>query len=82
MPGGKKMKMNVQAKASEFKFATKVASDNCISKYPKYGIECEILEYKWGILSDSYDLLLEGTEENIESFLSFLHMKGFLLKKF
>lgn len=75
------MKIHVKAKASDFKFATWTEADDCIEKHKKYGVKCE-MQRNWGFLSNTYDLCMEGTEENLNDFLSFLRMKGFKIKKF
>lgn len=75
------MKIHVKAKASEFKFATWREADNCIEKYKEYEVKCNIHSV-WEFLSYTYELCIEGNEENLNDFLSFLRMKGFKIKKF
>lgn len=76
------MKLNVKAKANEFKFATWRHAEECIEKHKKYGVKCKTLRFSVGLLNNTYELCIEGSEENINSFLSFLNMKGFKIKKF
>ena len=75
------MKIHVTAKASEFKFATWREADECIEKHKKYGIKCESRRVL-GLLNNTYELCIEGTEKDINAFLSFLRMKGFKVKNF
>lgn len=76
------MKVNVKVKAGEFRFATLVQVEDYISKHKKYNVKCKILDRESRIFSNIYNLLLEGTKEDIESFLGFLRMKGFSIKKY
>lgn len=75
------MKIHVKAKASEFKFATWREADNCIEKHKEYEVKCDVRR-DLGLLNNTYELCLEGTEENLNNFLSFLRMKGFKIKQF
>lgn len=57
-------------------------SDDYISDYKKFNIKCKILDKDFSILNDKYELCLEGSKEDIESFMSYLRMKGFKFKYF
>lgn len=75
------MKVHIKAKANEFKFATWSQAEECIEKHNEYGVKCKTQFNMW-LLNNTYELCIEGTEENINDFLSFLKMKGFKIKKF
>lgn len=75
------MIIHVKAKASEFKFATWMEADDCIKKHKKYKVKCDSRRVL-GLLNNTYELCLEGAEDNLNTFLGFLRMKGFKIKQF
>ena len=75
------MKAPVTAKANEFKFPTWRHAEECIEKDKKYGVKCTS-QFNMGLLNNTYELCIEGTEKNINNFLNFLEMKGFKIKRF
>lgn len=57
-------------------------SSNYIYDYRKFNINCEILDEDLGFFKHTYKLCLKGTEDNINSFLSYLRMECFEIISF
>lgn len=72
------MKLYVKAVGKDSKL--KWPSYDYVSNYTEFNIECDICDEDLGISKDKYKLCLKGKKENIESFISYLRMKGFKVK--
>lgn len=69
------MKRLVSVSASDF--STKWPSKRYINKHCMFNVNCKIVSAYIGIFKDTYHLILEGTEENIQMFLDYLKREGF-----
>ena len=53
-----------------------------LSKAKEFNVKCKILHRNTGIYVDKYALKLEGSNEDIRSFISYLKYVGFNIKNF
>ncbi len=74
------MKIHVKAKASEFKFATRMQVKDCFKQDEEYEVKCKILHISPRLLSNTYELRVDGNAGNISDFLDFLRLRGFKIK--
>ena len=75
------MKLYVKATVWDFKLTW--PSSNYINKAEdKFNLKCKIIEDDFNIFKDIYQLKLEGDQQNIKSFLSYLRMKGFKITEY
>lgn len=61
-------------------YVLKWPSWHYIDKAFEFNISCQIEEKTLGIFIDKYYLKLSGKEEDIETFISYLKLKGFKTK--
>lgn len=61
-------------------YVLKWPSWHYIDKAIEFNISCQIEEKNLGIFIDKYYLKLSGKEEDIETFISYLKLKGFKIK--
>lgn len=57
-------------------------SSNYIYHYRDFEIDCKICDRKLKVFKDTYKLCLEGTEDKIKSFISYLRMEGFNVEQY
>lgn len=55
---------------------------NYIHESSKFKIKCDILDKNLGCFKDTYELKLIGNKNDIDTFLSYLKMKGFQVTTF
>ena len=74
--------MKAHAKVKVNKNKLKWPEKYYIHKAEEYDIKCEIEHMHIGIIYNEYNLILNGTKENIESFFGYLKMMGFKIEQF
>ena len=74
------MQVYVKAVAKDSKLTW--PSGNYISNYEKFNIKCIICDENLGLFKDKYKLNLQGSRENINSFISYLRMNNFKIEKY